>query len=89
MRGEIAVTEETVKYNKMELSVFGIFKLQLKHFTKSHKAGWYAYKKDKGIYYFKWTDHEDAENIKQSYLLRLKKDGWNVSMSAAVIEDAF
>jgi len=87
--GEIKITEEVVEYNAMEASVFELFRIEMRRFTQSKKAGWYAYIHEDGVYTFKWVDHEDAEKISTSYLELLKRDGWNVAMNAAVIEDAF
>lgn len=89
MRGEIAITDEVVKYNAMEASVFDLFKIEMRRFTKSKKAGWYAYKHENGIYYFKWIDWEHEEQITDKYLTALKNDGWTTGITRNVIEDAF
>jgi hypothetical protein len=89
MQGEIAITEDTVKYNKMGWSVFDFFRHELQIFTTSRRAGWYAYIKRDSVYYFKWIDFEDEEKITKPYLELLRKDGYCIGMSATVIEDAF
>ena len=89
MEGQIAISEDIVKYNKMEYSVFDLFRIELRRFTTSRRAGWYAYIKIDGIYYFKWVDHEDGEKITKRYLEALRNDGYCIGMSSTAIEDAF
>lgn len=89
MTGQIAICEDVVKFNRMGYSVFDLFRIELSRFTKSHKAGWYAYIKRDGIYYFLWVDHEDGEKISSKYLESLKKDGYAIGMGATVIQDFF
>lgn len=87
MRGTIAITETEVKYNKIGWTVFDFFKHHLKQFTVMSGAGWYAYKLENGIYYFKWADGNYRPSNK--YLEALKKDGYELGISAITIEDAF
>ncbi len=89
MNGEIAITEEQVKYNNMGWGVFDFFKHELKRFTTARKAGWYAYIKRDGIYYFKWIDFEHEEMITPKYLDALKNDGYTIGVTATTIQDAF
>jgi hypothetical protein len=89
MEGQIAISEDVVKFNRMECSVFDLFRIELKRFTTSPRAGWYAYIKRDGVYYFKWIDHENEERITKKYLESLRKDGYCIGMGATAIEDAF
>jgi len=88
MQGEIAITEELVKYNDIGYSVFNLFGMELKRFTKSFLAGWYAYKFEKGIHYFKWRD-ENSKLSSDKYMIALKKDGYQLGFTSEVIENAF
>ena len=88
MRGSFAITEIEVKYNKMNWNVFDFFKDYLKREVNSPGAGWYAYKLEKGIYCFKWTDSKSKFPDKK-YLDALKLDNWIISITSEVIQDTF
>ena len=88
MKGQIAITEITVKNNKMGWSVFDFFKRELKKCTDDLQAGWYAYKLEGDIYYFKWTDFS-SNRPSDKYLNALKGDGWILGIQPQTIEDAF
>ena len=72
MEGQIAITEDLVNQNKMGWGIFDFFKHQLKSFTSSITAGWYAYKLEDGIYSFRWCDQDDRPS--KGYLKALERD---------------
>jgi hypothetical protein len=77
MKGQIAISKINVRYNKMGWNIFDFFKFELRYWSTSPRAGWYAYILRDGIYYFLWSDNDYHPS--QKYLDSLKKDGWILS----------
>ncbi len=87
MKGQIAIPEIEIKYNRMGWNAFDLFKHCLAGFTKKTTAGWYAYILKDSIYYFLWCDSKSIPNEK--YLNALKADGYNLGISVNVSSIAF
>lgn len=78
LRGQIAITEETVKGNRMGWNVFDFFNAELERLVgvkMATRCGWYARKEKDGIHYFLWQEFGTPRNEK--YLTALKNDGWS------------
>jgi len=79
LNGQYALSEISVKENAMNYDVFQLFRLLLDGFLigeneQAEQYGYYVYKLEHSIYYFKWYHYMYEQSPR--YLQLLKDDGW-------------
>jgi len=83
LSGQIAITEEMVKYNAMGWKAEDLFKADLIENTnidRDNPQGWYGWKVSLGVYYFIWNSQPANPTKKEIAMIRtmLQRDGYEV-----------
>ena len=88
MRGGFAVTDETVKHNSMGWGVFDFVKEDMKaKVDNPTTAGWWAYKKIRGVWYFHWAERGDLPSDK--VIMAYRKDGYSTAVTSTMMQEHY
>ena len=72
MHGQIAIPKIEVDENGLGFNEIDFFQKELQKFNPPIGTGWYAWKLEDEIYYFKWANFMPSTK----YLKALQDDGW-------------